>query len=247
MGRPLKNLEGQVFGRLTVLRRGEDAIRKDGKRDTTWICQCSCENKTIIQVRSCNLKSGKTNSCGCLRTETIKKERIEQRKKNKYNLEGDYGIGFTTNTGNEFYFDLEDYDKIKNYSWYENENGYICAWKNKYMHRIIMGVNECNTYIDHIGGEKTVNDNRKCNLRIASASENAMNTKISTRNKTGEKGVIFNGRKWEAFISINKNKVRLGIFDTKEEAIKSRKEAEYEYYKEYSYDESQQIYRENIL
>lgn len=33
---------------------------------------------------------------------------------NRYDLTGEYGIGYT-NQGVEFYFDLEDYDKIKEY------------------------------------------------------------------------------------------------------------------------------------
>ena len=39
--------------------------------------------------------------------------------KNKYDLSGEYGIGWTHNTEHEFYFDLEDYDIIKYYCWYD--------------------------------------------------------------------------------------------------------------------------------
>ena len=37
------------------------------------------------------------------------------RKENIYDLSGEFGIGYCTNTGSPFYFDLEDYNKIKNY------------------------------------------------------------------------------------------------------------------------------------
>ena len=30
-------------------------------------------------------------------------------------MSNDYGVGYTTNTNKEFYFDLEDYDLIKEY------------------------------------------------------------------------------------------------------------------------------------
>ena len=37
------------------------------------------------------------------------------KKYNRYDLSGEYGIGWTTNTNHVFYFDLEDYEKIKDY------------------------------------------------------------------------------------------------------------------------------------
>lgn len=53
-----ENLEGQVFGELTVLEKVESA---EGR--TRWKCRCSCGNEKIISAR--NLKEGKTKSCGC--------------------------------------------------------------------------------------------------------------------------------------------------------------------------------------
>ncbi len=60
----VKDLTGQVFGRLTVLeptekRRGSSVI---------WKCKCSCA--TILEVSSTDLISGDTKSCGCLKIET---------------------------------------------------------------------------------------------------------------------------------------------------------------------------------
>ena len=39
------------------------------------------------------------------------------KKRNKYIIKDDYVIGFTNNTNKEFYFDLEDYDKVSQCSW----------------------------------------------------------------------------------------------------------------------------------
>lgn len=55
------HLEGQTFGKLTVLER--DFTKPKG-HDAYWICKCECGNKTV--VRSCDLVKGKTKSCGCL-------------------------------------------------------------------------------------------------------------------------------------------------------------------------------------
>ena len=42
-----------------------------------------------------------------------------RRKTNRYDLSGDVGIGWTSNTNRQFYFDLNDYELIKDYSWHE--------------------------------------------------------------------------------------------------------------------------------
>lgn len=38
---------------------------------------------------------------------------------NRYDLSGEFGKGWT-NKEEEFWFDLEDFDKIKNYCWHFN-------------------------------------------------------------------------------------------------------------------------------
>lgn len=60
-----QDLTGMRFGRLTVLRRGEDNVAKSGRHEKTWVCKCDCGRDTIAQ--SNNLKSGHTVSCGCAR------------------------------------------------------------------------------------------------------------------------------------------------------------------------------------
>lgn len=71
--------------------------------------------------------------------------------------------------------------------------------------------------IDHINGDKS--DNRECNLRSVTHSENQQNRVAPSRsNKTGVLGVQQNGNRYSASISINGTCKRLGFFDTKEEA-----------------------------
>lgn len=64
-----KDLTGQTFGRWTVLGQAEDYVDKDGKRYTMWHCKCSCQKGKEQNIRQSNLKSGKTQSCGCLARE----------------------------------------------------------------------------------------------------------------------------------------------------------------------------------
>ena len=56
------DLTGQPFGRLVVIR---EAGRKNGK--VVWLCKCKCGAEVV--VRSNDLRSEKTKSCGCLSRE----------------------------------------------------------------------------------------------------------------------------------------------------------------------------------
>lgn len=38
----IKDLTGQRFGMLTVKKRADDYVMKDGKRRLTWTCVCDC-------------------------------------------------------------------------------------------------------------------------------------------------------------------------------------------------------------
>lgn len=62
------DLTGQVFGRLTALRRADDWFSRAGKRATRWLCQCACGKTTTVFRNS--VVSGLTRSCGCLKIET---------------------------------------------------------------------------------------------------------------------------------------------------------------------------------
>lgn len=86
--------------------------------------------------------------------------------------------------------------------------------------------------IDHINGKTS--DNRLCNLRPATRSQNNMNGKLRNDNKSGHKGVTKQrGTTWKAFVWVLGKRIDLGKFQTKEAAIEARQKAELEHYKEY--------------
>lgn len=72
--------------------------------------------------------------------------------------------------------------------------------------------------IDHINTNKA--DNRPCNLREATKSENQWNRSISARNTSGRKGVSWDRqvKKWRADISPSRKHRCLGHFDEIEDA-----------------------------
>jgi len=57
-------LQGQIFGRLTVLKK-TDARSKLGR--VKWLCKCECGNEKLVGSKE--LINGDTNSCGCLKLE----------------------------------------------------------------------------------------------------------------------------------------------------------------------------------
>jgi hypothetical protein len=137
--------------------------------------------------------------------------------------------------------DDQDYEILSKWKWYVTWNGYAARsqhrkrGKNKYsckkvwMHREINKTP--NGFItDHVNRNKL--DNRRCNLRTASKSENAINTGIPRNNKSGYKGVYWEkwSGKWRAELKINRRKHRLGRYGDLQEAIDARKKAEKLYY-----------------
>lgn len=238
------DLTGNVYGHLTVVRRGEDLVKKNGKHEVRWLCRCDCGNPNEVLALGYNLKNSNTQSCGCLHRHNGhvqgKKYGAVQGKRNKkyntYDLTGDYGIGFTLK-GEEFYFDLEDYDLIKDYCWHKNRNGYIInksAHNTVWMHRVVMGVSDSDDIIvDHIYHQ--LHDNRKSKLRVVTSSQNNMNRRIASNNKSGVTGVWYDIRtgKWAAEIGFDKKKIYLGEFLKMDDAIDVRRAAEKQYFGEY--------------
>lgn len=69
--------------------------------------------------------------------------------------------------------------------------------------------------IDHINGIR--DDNRLCNLRLATPSENQQNQRVAyANNTTGLLGVSARRKKFMASIQVFGNRIRLGVFPTKE-------------------------------
>lgn len=235
--RKLIDLTNMKFGRLTVIKRVEDYVQQNGHRTVMWLCKCNCGNKLIVQGSS--LKSGNTQSCGCLSKEVVSET---HKKHNNYNLSGEYGIGYTSN-GEEFYFDLDDYYKIKDYCWFKNNKGYIVTnlyvdgkQKSLLMHDLIMNC-PSNMLVDHKNGSNTVNDNRKSNLRIGTQCDNMKNRKINSNNKSGYKGVILHKKsgKWMGYITNNKKRFSK-LFSKMEDAINWRKNMEAKLFQDWSYN-----------
>jgi len=84
--------------------------------------------------------------------------------------------------------------------------------------------------VDHINGDTI--DNRIENLRASTPAKNALNRKIQINNSSGCTGVVCVSKsfRWRATIQVNYNKINLGTFSSREEAIKARQDGEKRYH-----------------
>lgn len=247
MKTPTKIKIGDTFNRLTVI--AFEGV--DKHRFKLWTCQCNCKNKTIVyHVSTGSLTSGNTKSCGCLQKEATIESGKKRRNLNTYDLSGEYGIGYTYKN-EPFYFDLEDYDKIKDYVWKYNPDNYVIAiqWANNKphiirMHRLVLNETNSNIQVDH--NNHVPYDNQKSNLRKCEPSKNLMNHRKRTDNTSGVTGVYWDkGReKWLVTINTNKKMKFVGRFENFDDAVKARKEAEEKYYGEFQYNPEEDKYNE---
>lgn len=216
-GRKYNDIVGTKYGRLTIIEELPQKI-VNGKSYRMVKCQCECGN--VITTHFSSIISGATKSCGCYAKERTSEAAKNRRLYNDYDLESkSYGIGYTSNN-EEFYFDKEDYDLIKNYRWYSDgkHGGYICASsrvEDQYtstikLHRIVLGLTDPKLDVDHINHD--TKDNRKENLRVVNRSQNNANMGLKANNTSGCSGVAWHStrKQWLARISFNKKCIFLG-------------------------------------
>jgi len=118
--------------------------------------------------------------------------------------------------------DVGDFDTLSRHSWHFSSNGFAASsikkqddkkYKSFLMHRLIMNAKD-GVYVDHINGDRL--DNRRANLRFATAKENARNHK--PKGKSGLNGVRPGPRSYAASIAPNGIEIALGVYETPEVA-----------------------------
>jgi hypothetical protein len=127
--------------------------------------------------------------------------------------------------------DVADLSLVEQHKWYLDTRGYartrIASAKNPsrrstlLMHRLIMNANDPGEYVDHANGNPL--DNRRCNLRRCTNSQNQMNSKKAEGRMSQFKGVTLHRGvgKWQAQVKANGRNHYLGLFGTQEEAARA--------------------------
>lgn len=216
----LEDLTGQKFGRLTVIKRAQSQVLKNGNKQTMWLCKCEC-GKEII-ARASRLKEGRIKSCGCFKkqhcatiftthgksnTRLFKvwcnmRARCYNKNNTNYKNWGARGITVCNEWKNDF---------MKFYDW---------AMANGYDETAPRG--KCTIDRIDVNGNYEPSNCRWTNMKTQ--SRNRRNRNVFNCN-----GVSFDKRSKKYMASIQ---IWLGSFDNLEDAIKARKEAEKIYLKE---------------
>jgi hypothetical protein len=208
IGSRVINLVGNKYSKLTVL--DEPPIYKNN--NFYWRCKCDCGNENVL-VRGSHLTGGDIKSCGCL---------LREKLGNNYDLNEACGVGYTSKN-EKFYFDVEDYELIKDYTWYISNVGYVVNHTNNIillLHRLIMNCKDHSFVVDHI--DRNPLNNRKNNLRITDERMNQLNRKNNKNNKWGVMGVYKNKNTWTSTIRYYGKDICLGRFDNFEDAAIAR-------------------------
>ena len=121
------DISGQRFGRLIVIK--ENGTTKNG--DIRWLCRCDCGNEKTIT--GSKLRSGHTQSCGCLQRETIRKIRTKHNMSSAslYSIWGNMKERCYRKTNNRYYrygargiTVCDEWHDFANFSEWAFDNGY---------------------------------------------------------------------------------------------------------------------------
>lgn len=148
--------------------------------------------------------------------------------------------------GKVAFVDEEDLDRLNAHNWCFG-SGYAVRkglrseglrGKTVYMHRQILGLDDPETFCDHINHNRL--DNRKENLRVCSCSENGANRLTGRNSGSGFKGVTFiknysnRNKPWRAFLMVRGRGLTIGYFATKEQAAVAYNEAAKQHFGEFA-------------
>lgn len=137
--------------------------------------------------------------------------------------------------------DDDDYERVMKYKWcmgsrYPMRSVWVKSekqYKTVLLHRFILNLKQ-GEMCDHIN--RITTDARKCNLRVATNSQNQMNSPKCSGYSSRFKGVTWRKkkRKWEAGIMYNNKTIYLGYFKIEEDAARAYDKKAKELFGEYA-------------
>ena len=204
----------QKFGRLLV--KTEAGWDKYGQ--SMWKCQCECGQYVI--VRGSCLKSGNTQSCGCLRKERIR----ESLTKHGMSKTATYSswlhmLDRCINPNNDHYYNYGGRGITVSEQW---RDSFIAFFQD-------MGLRPNGLTIERKNNELGYYKENCC---WATRTEQARNQRLNKTNKTGVAGVWWDKktRNYQVHIGVHGKTRRIGVFNNLETAVTARQQAELKYW-----------------
>jgi len=230
----LIDLTGKRFGNIVVIRRAQ----KSGI--VRWLCQCDCGRELEVSSNKLLYRGQQDcRPCAAKKNQAKKRSRLIAERTEMLKNTGAESPGgcrlVPIYTAKQLRYAVvleEDYLLVNQYVWHFY-NGYAitrdeAANQPMSMQRLIMfsrgEITELHPgkgsqiQVDHQNRDTL--DNRFTNLRVATVTQQRANRALPRNNISGYKGVrpSSSGKRWEASIMKNRQKIYLGTFDSKEEA-----------------------------
>lgn len=217
-----EDLTGKRFGRLTVVKRGEDKVAGKYKY-VAWECSCDCGNEAVVKTNP--LKEGRIKSCGCLHSEIARElGRKSTGPKTQYE----------DLTGTKFGRLLVIGDENK-----QRTGKCLCRCdcgniKEVDKSALKLGFTlSCGCFNKEVIKNKiSANGDNSLKLFSGTMISSISSERIGKNNKSGIKGVSWSkqANKWSAEICLQGKLHHLGQFKKIEDAAKARKLAEEKYF-----------------
>lgn len=186
----------------------------------------------IAKNTDIHFRNGNTLDCRRSNLQLYNKDEIIPKKRNNWRRLEDGTIEVELTQGQTALIDTQDLEKILAYKWCAHAEHNDCWYTYAAgprgdkgrpvvrMHRIILNAPD-GMQVDHRNGNGL--DNRRANLRLATASQNLANSRKRRGCRHRYKGVSTqkNTRRWRACISANGCTIHLGYFDTEAEAAQA--------------------------
>lgn len=220
---------GDRFGRLTVREEVDPHVTPSGNKTRRYLCVCDCgKDKVVLQNA---LRSGATQSCGCLQAESVPCPREGAKGLRVGCDRKDYRYNVWSMMIQRCY--EENHDSYEDYG---AKGKLVC---DRWLEKSSVGFNNfCDDMGERPEGYKLDRIDNSLgyypeNCRWVADKTSVINRGLSRNNTSGVKGVTWHEHcgRWCAQIGVDYSNVTLGYYEDWFDAVCARKSGELIYFK----------------